>query len=338
MKISLLIPCHNEEKSIKYCVLSCLNQTVKANEIIVVNDGSTDNSLNILKKFKNQIKIINISKPTGNKSYAQEKGLKYVTGDILITTDGDTIMDSDFVKNIISEFKDKNVIAVSGYVKSRKENWLTACRQIEYIIGQEIHKTAQAYINAQFVIPGCAAAFRTNIFRKHISFDHDTLTEDLDFTFKHHEKSLKIKFCKKAVVYTQDPSTLADYVNQIRRWNAGNWQNLIKHREIFKKPNNAFELTLIYAEGLVFPLLLLTALLLNFNVFLLFSISYLIIISSFAIFGAIKNKRFDLILFTPVYFFISFINYAVFIEQFILEVILQKRNLVWFQPARKAII
>ncbi len=142
MKVSILIPCHNEAQSIEKCILSCLNQTYLADEIIVVNDGSTDNSLKILKKFKNKIKIVNILKATGNKSCAQEQGLKYITGDILITTDGDTILDVNFIKNIIEEFKDKNIMACAGYVKSLQHNWLTASRQIEYLIGQEIHKQA----------------------------------------------------------------------------------------------------------------------------------------------------------------------------------------------------
>jgi biofilm PGA synthesis N-glycosyltransferase PgaC len=225
-------------------------------------------------------------------------------------------------------------MACSGYVKSIKQNWLTAVRQIEYLISQEIHKEAQAYINAQYVIPGCAAAFRTKIFKKHITFDHDTLTEDLDFTYKHHRNNFKIKYSKKAIVYTQDPATLPDYICQLRRWHGGNWQNLLKHRQIFEKPANAFELSLIYLEGLVFPILILFALITNFKVFLLFALSYFIIILGFAIFGAIRDRRLDLILFAPIFFFVSFINYAIFIEQLIKEVVLQKKNLVWFQPER----
>ena len=88
-KISVLIPAYNEEKSIGKCVESCLNQTRNPDEIIVVNDGSTDNTLQILKSFGNQIKIIDLEKNTGNKSKAQEIGLNYVHTDIFITTDAD---------------------------------------------------------------------------------------------------------------------------------------------------------------------------------------------------------------------------------------------------------
>jgi len=123
MKISILIPCHNEEKSIKKCVESCFEQTRRPDEILVVNDGSTDNSLKILESFGERIKIINIPRATGNKSYAQEIGLRLVTDDIFITTDGDTILDKEFVKIIEDDFSaDSRLAAVGGYVKSQKYN------------------------------------------------------------------------------------------------------------------------------------------------------------------------------------------------------------------------
>ena len=102
-KISILIPCFNEEKSIKKCVESCLNQTRKVDEIVVVDDSSTDNSLQILKSFGKRIKVIKIKKRLGNKSYVQEHGLKYVTDSIFIATDGDTVLEKDFVKKIIDQ-------------------------------------------------------------------------------------------------------------------------------------------------------------------------------------------------------------------------------------------
>lgn len=336
MKISILVPCHNEERSIKKCILSCLKQSRKADQIVVVNDGSNDKSLKIIQQFMGKVTIINIPKATGRKSLAQEKGMKFVNGDIVISTDADTILDQDFIKNIEESFQDSKVMAVAGYVKSLSDNWLTACRQIDYLIGQEVHKQAQSHLDALFVIPGCAAAFRTKIFKRLISFDHDTLAEDLDFTYKYHEKNLKVAYNKKAIVYTQDPATLSDYVRQLRRWNAGNWQNLLKHYRVLDKPGNALQLSLIYCEGLIFPLLLLIALVVNIKAFLVFYLFNFIITFAFAIFGAVRDRRTDLLWASPIYLFLAFIHYGIFIEQFIQEVLLRRNNLVWFHPERKA--
>ncbi len=182
LTITILIPCHNEERSIQKCVESCLAQTRAADEVVVINDGSTDKSGEILAGFGNKIKVVSIAEATGNKSYAQEYGLKFVTGDVFIATDGDTLLDKNFVQEVENHFGDESVIAVSGYVKSLPYNWLTSARAFEYTLGQNLHKLAQSYMNFMFVIPGAAGAFRTQVFKEKIDFEHDTITEDLDVT------------------------------------------------------------------------------------------------------------------------------------------------------------
>jgi len=335
MRISILIPCHNEEKSIQKCVESCLGQTRLPDEIVVVNDGSTDNTPAILAGFGDRIKVVNVAKATGNKSYAQEIGLRYITGDIFVATDGDTILDKNFISRIESDFlSDDKLAAVGGYVKSQKYNWLTACRELDYIFGQDLNKAAQADLGFLFVIPGCAGAFATDIFKKYINFDHDTLTEDLDFTFKLHTRYLKIKYDKKAVCFTQDPFTLGAYINQMRRWYGGGWQNFIKNIRILSRPANALELSLLYIEGIVFSLCLFLLPLINFVFFIYFIGSYLIFSTALGVYGAIARKRLDLLLCSPLYLVIVFINAWVFIEQFVKEIILRKKNLYWFKPER----
>jgi cellulose synthase/poly-beta-1,6-N-acetylglucosamine synthase-like glycosyltransferase len=103
-------------------------------------------------------------------------------------TDADTLMDSNFVALIAKEFENDTqelIAAIGGYVVSLKHNWMTACREIDYIIGQNIFKKAQSIIDYVYVMPGCATAIRTPIL-KELIFNHDTVTEDLDFTFQLH--------------------------------------------------------------------------------------------------------------------------------------------------------
>ncbi len=339
IKISILIPCFNEEKSIRKCIESCLNQTKKPYEIVVVDDGSTDRTPEILKSFEDKITVVRIPKNTGNKSYAQEFGLKFIHGDVFITTDADTILDKNFVKRIFLDFKDRKVAAVAGYVRSLKYNWLTTCRELDYIIGQDIHKLAQSYINALFVIPGCAGAFRTEVFKKYIGFDHDTVTEDLDFTYKLHENQFKIIYDKKAIAYTQDPQNLKSYINQMKRWYRGGWQNLIKHlKSISKKEVNVFELSLIYIEGLMFSALLFLIPLLNINFFRHYIFFYFAVLFGCAVYGALTRKRLDLLFCFPFYFLIVFLNAWIFWEEFIKEIIFKNGDLAWFKPERARII
>lgn len=338
LKISLIIPCHNEEMSIYKCVESCLNQTRRPDQILVVNDGSTDRSGEILALFGDAIEVLTIPVATGNKSHAQERGLAHVKGDIFIATDGDTVLHPEFVKYIEEDFaNDEKVVAVGGYVKSLKYNWLTACRELDYIVGQDLYKVAQAHINALFVIPGCAGAFKTEIFKQHIHFDHDTLTEDLDFTYKLHEQYFKIAYDKRAIAYTQDPATLPQYINQMRRWYCGGWQNLKKHYRIFGKPNNSLQLALTYAEGLIFSVALFLLFFINIRFFQLLILPYLAFMLFLGIYGWITRRRPDLFYYSPLYMILIFVHAAIFLEQFWKEIILNRTNLSWFHPERREI-
>lgn len=338
MKISILIPCHNEEKSIRSCVESCLAQIRKPDQILIVNDGSTDHSGEIISLFRYDVDILTLSRATGNKSHAQERGLPYITGDIIVTTDGDSLLDKNFIGHIEEDFnKHPNAFAISGYVKSLEHNWLTACRELDYIVGQDLYKTAQSYIGALFVIPGCAGAFKTAAFRKYIDFEHDTLTEDLDFTYKLHEQYLEIVYDRRAVAYTQDPWTLSEYINQMRRWYSGGWQNLKKHYRIFGKPNNSLALALIYVEGTIFATVLFVLPIVNLRYFQFFFIPYLIYVLCLGLYGWIVRKRIDLLFYSPAYIVLLYINSAIFLEQLWREVILRRSNLVWFHPKRREI-
>ena len=338
MKISILIPCYNEEKTIARCLESCLNQSRPADEILVVDDASTDRSPEILTGFGDRIKVVRLAENSGNKSRAQEAGLKYIQGDIFIATDGDTILDRNFVKRVEDNFKDEEIAAVAGYVRSLKENWLTACRALDYFVSQNIHKVAQSHLRAIYVIPGCAAAFKKDIFEKYVGFDHDNITEDIDFTYKLNENNLRIKYDPQMIVYTQDPADLASYIKQMRRWYGGGWQNLVKHwRSILSRPACIFELSIIYLEGLFFPLLTFLLLLFNFYLFFSFLMAIFALLIVFAGYGAIKEKRFDFILYIPFYIFIQYLDSFIFLEQFLRIVILKRGGVAWHKLTRREI-
>ncbi|TSC69104.1 MAG: glycosyltransferase [Parcubacteria group bacterium Gr01-1014_56] len=333
LTISILIPCYNEEKSVVACIRSCLDQTRPADEVVVVNDGSTDNTAELLKTFGSAITVVEIPVATGNKSHAQEIGLKHITSDIVVTTDGDTILNPRFIERVAIDFTDPSVAAMGGYVVSLSHNWLTACRELDYILGQDLYKRAQAYLHAIFVIPGCAGAFRVDLFRNiTIGFDHDTLTEDLDLTYKLHVQGLKIVYDREAIVYTQDPATLSSYINQMRRWYCGGWQNLLKHYQVLQNPANAFTFTLIYIEGTFFAALLFMLPVLNFVLFVYFVLPYIVFLLLLGMYGSLVRKRWDLLLYSPTYIVLLFINAFIFLEQFVKEIVLRKKNMVWFHP------
>lgn len=336
LTISLLVPCYNEETSLESSIISCLNQTRPFDQLVFVDDASKDRTPEILAKFANRITAVRTPQNTGNKSSAQEYGLTFVTGDILVTTDGDTLLHPRFVEEIEKDFADSEVTAVAGYVNSLPYNWLTLCRAFYYIVGQNLHKVAQNYLNYIFVMPGCASAFRTEIFRTVCTFDHDTITEDLDFTYKLHRNDHKIIYNQNAITYTQDPTTLHGYMHQMRRWYSGGWQNLVKHFSfvVVSHPIRAIELSLIYIEGLAFSSLLLITPFLNLYISLYIMIGYMVVVLIFAAWAAWMGRR-PAILLAPIpYLFLIYINAYLFMETFILEIVIRRKTLIWFKPQR----
>lgn len=338
MKISLLVPCYNEELALEASLQSCLSQTRAFDEIIFVDDCSKDRTPEILARYTDRITAVRTPRNTGNKSSAQEYGLRFVTGDIMVTTDADTLLDPHFVEEIEKSFQNPSVVAVAGYVRSLKHNWLTLCRAFDYVVGQNIHKVAQDHLGYIFVMPGAASAFRTSVFKEHITFDHDTITEDLDFTYKLHRKSFVITYNKHAISETQDPANLKNYINQTRRWFRGGWQNLLKHHSIvMTRPTRAFELSLLYTEGVVFSIMLFILPILNpwFGMWLL--AGYLVVALPFAVWAAIRERRPALIIVPFPYIILAYINAYIYLEQFVKVMILKQGNIVWFKPDRVAI-
>lgn len=340
MKITIIIPAYNEEQTIKSCLLSCLNQTRKANHIIVVNDGSTDRTWEIIDSFWKRVKWIHLKKNTWNKSHAQQIAISYVTDDIFIATDADTILDKHFVEEIEKSFKNwKKIVSVCWYVVSMKGNWITACRELEYIIWQDIHKKAQSIINSIMVLPGCATWFKTKFFKKNVTFDHDTIAEDLDFSYKinNHTNSRYILFNNKAIVFTQDPNTLWSYIHQLKRWQWGGWQCLKKHFSDVNKFFFIFELSISYIEWLVFSVIVLIMPFINLRIYLNWLILFFTYSTLLWIYGSIKRRRIDLFFYSFFMIIFSFINSYVFLSEFYKQIIKNNKSLVWFKPERRNI-
>jgi cellulose synthase/poly-beta-1,6-N-acetylglucosamine synthase-like glycosyltransferase len=334
MRVSLLIPCHNEETLIRLSIASWLSQTRPPDEIIVVDDSSTDGTPAILAEFADRVTVVRTPSNLGNKSYAQEFGLRFVTGEMFITTDADTVLAPDFVERIEKDFVDPETAAVGGYVKSLQYNWLTMHRAFEYAVGQNFHKLAQSYLEFMFVIPGAAGAFRTEIFKRYLLFDHDTITEDLDFTYKLHKLGFKIVYDRHAVVYTQDPISLRGYITQMRRWLGGGWQNLLKHHDIALRPVQALELSLMYVEGFAFSVLTFLVPLLNLRFALLFALPYFLMTFVFSVYAAVRERRKDLLLAAFPHMLLLYINSYLFLEQFVVEVVFKRKHLAWLTPER----
>jgi len=119
VKISIIVPVYNLEKYLSRCINSLLNQTIKEIEIICINDGSTDNSLNILENFASnddRIKVIN--QTNSGQSVARNNGIEKASGEYICFIDGDDWIDLDFCEKLYYAAQTTNSeIAVGGMIR-----------------------------------------------------------------------------------------------------------------------------------------------------------------------------------------------------------------------------
>lgn len=119
ISVSIIIPIYNVEKYLSRCLNSLINQTLKNIEIICINDGSTDNSYNILNEYaKKDNRIIIINQSNLGQSYARNKGLDIAKGEYIGFVDSDDWVDLDFFEKLYNAAKDNDCdIAVAGIIR-----------------------------------------------------------------------------------------------------------------------------------------------------------------------------------------------------------------------------
>ena len=110
MKFSVIVPVYNTQKYLKRCIESVLNQTYKNYEIILINDGSTDNSLKILKKYESNNKVKIITQKNHGLSYTRNVGILHATGDYVILLDSDDFLEKDLFKVLNLNIKNEDMI------------------------------------------------------------------------------------------------------------------------------------------------------------------------------------------------------------------------------------
>ena len=119
-KISVIIPVYGVEKYIRKCLESVVNQTYKNLEIIVVNDGTKDNSMEIFKEYLEDKRIVIINKENGGISSARNAGLKIATGDYISFVDSDDWLELDLYKKLMIDLNDEDIIIFNYKVIDNK--------------------------------------------------------------------------------------------------------------------------------------------------------------------------------------------------------------------------
>jgi cellulose synthase/poly-beta-1,6-N-acetylglucosamine synthase-like glycosyltransferase/peptidoglycan/xylan/chitin deacetylase (PgdA/CDA1 family) len=241
--VTVVIPAYNEGVVVCNTVQSVLESSYPNLEIMVVDDGSTDDTfIRLQEKYAAHPQVTLIHKENGGKSTALNLALERATGEIIVSMDADTIFLPSTIRNLVRQFIDPQVGAVAGNVKvGNRINILTIWQSIEYITNQNFDRLAFAAMNSVPVIPGAVGAWRREAIQKAGGFEDNTLAEDTDLTFK--IRCLGYHTCcdNDAIAYTEAPDSIRQLAKQRFRWSFGILQALWKHRhKLFRPKYGAF--------------------------------------------------------------------------------------------------
>lgn len=235
--VSIIVPCWNEESTVSKTIHSLLNLDYPKDKlkIMVVDDGSTDNTWQVVQKFKNNPRIELYTKENGGKYTALNFGLSKNNSDLVGCLDADSYVHKDALKKIVTYFEDKETMAVAPSIKLwEPKNFLQLLQKVEYGFGIFTRKMFH-YMKAIYITPGPFSIFRKSVFEKLGGYEHAHNTEDIQIALRMQKNGMKIVHAHNAYVYTVPPKNVKKLLKQRVRWSYGFIKNAYDFRDMFFK-------------------------------------------------------------------------------------------------------
>lgn len=262
--VTIAVPVYNGAATIGRTLKSLLALDYPQRpEIIVVDDGSTDSTSAILRRFGRRIRVMRRDRRSGRKAVPLNLALKHAKGEIFGFIDADTTADRDLLLSTLGYFSGKDVGAVIPAMKIwHGYGFFGRLQRIEYMLAALTRKLL-TFLNGLFLTPGCAF-YRTTLLRRLGGFDTNDLTEDLEIGLRLRRAGWRIENSLNAVVWTVVPERLRDVCRQRIRWYRGMLQNIRKYRCLFGQRTDMglFVMPFIIIGGTIGILLYFAALLL----------------------------------------------------------------------------
>jgi len=238
--VAVLIPAYNEEKVIERTVRSVLDSDYPNLRAIVIDDGSTDSTLEVCREaFKKEVaegRVTVLTKANSGKAAALDFGLEHVNEEIFVGIDADTLIAPDAISKLVPHFADPRVAAMAGNAKvGNRVNLWTRWQALEYITSQNFERRALNTLNAVSVVPGAIGAWRTSAVLAAGGYHHDTVAEDADLTMALLEAGYRVNYEDRALAYTEAPTTANGLMRQRFRWSFGIMQAVWKHKAAVKR-------------------------------------------------------------------------------------------------------
>jgi biofilm PGA synthesis N-glycosyltransferase PgaC len=234
--LCVLIPAYNESKSIADTVKSVLAQSLQPDEVIVVDDCSTDNTGEIARSLG--VRVLRTPKNQGCKASALNYALEHIDTPYTMAIDADTTLEVGAFEKLMKAFDEAGVAAACGMVLPRNVNTIwERGRYIEYLFAFGLYKPIQDYYERPLLASGCFSVYRTDALREAGGWPRRTVAEDMDLTWIMYMNGHKVRFVLDAVCYPIEPHNLHFLSKQLRRWSCGFFQCVKIHwREVLHVP------------------------------------------------------------------------------------------------------
>lgn len=258
--VTIIVPAYNEGPVIEASVRSLLLLDYPAYEILVVDDGSSDDTRERVAPLEGRhgdVTVRLVSKLNGGKASALNTGIALARHDYVLCMDGDSKLEPQVLRVAMPHFAKDHVAAVAGNVKViNRDTHLSRFQALEYIEGLNMARRAQGFVRVVNIIPGPIGVFRRSVLQEVGGYDRDTFAEDADLTLKILSAGYHIAYEDRAVAWTEAPETVNDLIKQRYRWTRGILQAVRKRKLALLNPISLWvwiSIMMMIFEGVVMP-------------------------------------------------------------------------------------
>jgi cellulose synthase/poly-beta-1,6-N-acetylglucosamine synthase-like glycosyltransferase len=239
-EVSIIVPCRNEEDVIEKTLTSIKNQSYENFEVIVVDDNSSDGTLEVVTKFIDSnglenFRLLKRKENNSKKAKAVNEALKYSKGEIVVFFDADNSPQRECITNLVKRFSDDKIASVQGRIVTNMTNFISKIVFMERCSGFDVRFLGKEKLGMNCQFGGTAVAVRAKILKALGGFDEETLTEDTYLTSNLILQGYKIVYEPKAVVVEEAPPNITNYITQRTRWASGHMACFFEHaKKVFK--------------------------------------------------------------------------------------------------------